>query len=145
VTDPLNVLMSVALFAQLDSPDLTTPATPIAWPFVEYIPVTGAAYLEVHSLLRAQPKHWNMNFDGSDILNGIFQVDAVVPDGKGEAPGMRLATLVAQRFVIGTEMVCGTGSDARKLQVNNVPKIAAAVKDAPWIRFPVSVPYQLIT
>lgn len=129
-----------ALCAQLKTPDLTDPATSIAWPLVTFVPTPNVAYVDVHAILRAAPRRNGIGFNSSVIRRGIFQIDAVVPDGAGEAPGLVLAGLIAARFPIGLVLTAG----GRRLQLLKEPTIAAAVSDAPWIRFPVSIPYQLI-
>jgi len=114
----------------------------IAYPFVAFTPVTGTAYIEARPILRADINSPALGFNQSDLFAGIFQVDAVIPDdGGGETPGIRLAALVAARFYEGTKLALSTG---RYLKINKIPSIAAAVKDAPWIRFPVSIPYLVI-
>lgn len=141
MSDPVDVLVQQALKAHLKTPDLTTPATPIAWPFLPYTPVGGVSYIEVHATMRAPIVHAALDFAGSDVTRGIFQVDAVVPDGAGEAAGSRLAALIAARFVLGTLLVAG----AYKLQVIKVPQTATPIKDASWVRYPVSVSYIIVT
>jgi hypothetical protein len=140
VTEPVDVLIQAALCAWLKSPDLTVPATPIAMPLVSFTPAPKTPYLDVQPVLRAAPEHFGISNENADILRGIFQVDAVVPDGHGEAPGVRLASLVKARFAQGTKLVAGT----QYLRLNKTPTIAAAVKDAPWVRFPVSIPFLLV-
>lgn len=141
MTEPLDVSIQSALLAQLTTPALTSPATPIAYPLVAYTPTIGTAYLDARAILRAAPNHPGADFSAYTIRRGIFQVDAVAPDGAGEAPGLRLAALVAARFAIGTKLVAGS----YRLLLDKEPTIAAAVKDAPWVRFPVSIPYLVIT
>jgi hypothetical protein len=147
VTEPINVAIADALFTHLTVPELSgMSAATRAKPFVPFTPTVGTAYLDIRPLLRAEPEHFGLGYDNSDFLRGIFQVDAVVPNNVGgEAPGVRLASLVAGRFPIGTPLsfVCTLGR--RKLTITNTPTIAAAVKDAPWVRFPVSIPYLVIT
>lgn len=137
----INVLILNACMSQLQTPDITTPATPFAWPLVSYIPSPGVSFFEVHPLLRAAPENPSIDFGGSNIFRGILQVDAVVPDGDGEGAGIALASLVADRFAVGTKLVAG----GYFVKFNKIPTIAAAVKDAPWVRFPVSIPYLVIT
>lgn len=141
MTDPIEVAIQAALCTWLQAPDLTSPATPIAMPFVPFSPVVGVSYIQVQPLLRAQPSQPWLSFAGPTINTGIFQVDAVIPDEKGEAPGYRLAGLVATRFARGTQWNAG----GFKLQVVAVPQTASALKDAAWVRFPVSIPYLIIT
>lgn len=137
MTDSIDVLIQAALCDRLKTPDM---GVPIAWPMVRFSPVPGVPFLEVHSVMRLAPQSPSLDFAGSSLFRGIFQVDAVVPDGAGEAPGLRIAGLVAARFAIGTTFVAGTNL----VKCNSLPTIAAAVKDAPWVRFPVSIPYLLI-
>lgn len=135
-TDILNALMT-----KLTVPALDSPATPIASPLVSYTPTANTSYLKAHPVLRAATEDVGVSFTGSRVVRrGIFQVDAVVPEDQGEAPGLRLAALVAARFSLGTSLVAGS----YKLQILQTPTIAAAVTDAPWVRFPVSIPYTLI-
>lgn len=132
--------IQAALCNWLNTPALSgTP--PIAWPLVPYPPVVGTAYLAAHPVLRAAPNALALNLAGSVLRRGIFQVDAVAPDGAGESPGLTLAGLVVVRFAIGTKLVAGS----YRLLLDKEPTIAAAVKDAPWVRFPVSIPYLVIT
>jgi hypothetical protein len=132
-------LVPVATVAQSD---ITSPATDVALPFVDppFAPTLKVAYLEIHPILRAAPQHFGISYGNPDIHTGIFQVDAVVPKGTGEAQGLRLADAVASRFPIGTRLAAGDDS----LEINNIPAIAPAIMDAPWVRFPVSIPYRVI-
>lgn len=130
-----------ALFTKLTTPALNSPATPIAWPMVIYTPVAGTPYFDVRPILRAAPEHLQLATSGPALHRGILQVDAVVPDTQGESPGLRLADLVAARFPIGTTLTAGS----RLLRILRTPSIAAAVKDAPWVRYPVSIPYLVIS
>lgn len=134
-TDILDALMT-----RLTTPNITSPATPIASPLVAFTPPATGGYVEARPILRAEPDRLGLSFASSKFNRGVFQVDAVVPDNKGEAPGLRLAALVAARFAIGTELVAG----GYRLQFLKEPTIATAVKDAPWVRFPVSIPYLLV-
>lgn len=139
MTEPLDVDISTALLTRFTTPALTSPATPIAKPFIPYTPTPGTAYLDARAIMRAAPEHPSIDFGGSDILRGIFQIDAVVPDTHGENPGLRLASLVAARFPLGLTLAAG----AQTIRFHTVPAIAAAIKDAPWVRFPVTIPYIL--
>lgn len=128
-----------ALMAHLTTPALTG-SPPIAYPLVAYSPTIGTAYLDARAPLRAVPEQYGHAFDSDVIHSGIFQVDAVMPDGKGEGPGLDLSALVAARFVAGTELDAG----GHLLRVMAPPAIAASIKDAPWVRFPISIPYRLV-
>lgn len=141
MSDPIDVLIAKALIARVTTPNVTSPATPIANPYVAYTPTVGLAYLDIRPVLRAAPENPSLPFDGSNIFRGVFQVDAVASDGGGESPGLRLASLVAARFAVGTKLVAGS----YYVKCNKIPTIAAAVKDAPWVRFPVSIPFVVIT
>lgn len=153
MTNPVEVDIQAALILRLCptaasvSPavsDITSPATPVALPLVAFTPPVISAtakYLDARAILRAEPNHPFLDFSAPTIRSGIFQVDAVVPDNIGEAPGLRLASLVAARFAIGTRLVAGS----YRLLLNKEPTIASAVKDAPWVRFPVSIPYVIVT
>lgn len=141
MSEPLDVAIQFALMTRLTSPALTSPATPIAFPLVTFTPTPGVAYLDARAILRAEPEHPGVAFDSDTIHRGIFQVDAVVPEGKGEAPGLRLASLVAARFAIGTTLPAG----AWQLKILRPPAIASALVDSPWVRFPVSIPYFVVT
>lgn len=132
--------IQAALITKLTTPALTG-SPPIAYPLIAYTPTSGTAYLHIHPVMRAEPRRPGVGFTGSVLRAGIFQVDAVVPDNQGEGPGLRLADLVAARFAIGTKLVAGS----YRLLLDNEPTIAAAVKDAPWVRFPVSIRYLVIT
>ncbi len=132
-----------ALCGHLTSPALSG-GPPIALPFVTYTPTPGTAYVDARPVLRAEPRVLGLAFDSSIERRGVFQVDAVVPNAAGETPGLRLAALIAARFAIGTKLVATVGSTRHLLRLNSEPTIAAAVTDAPWVRFPVSIPYLVI-
>lgn len=138
--EPINVAIASALWDWFVAGSIL-PAAQRAAPLVNFTPVVGTPYIEAHPILRAAPEHFNLDFDGSDILRGVYQLDAVVPDGQGEAPGLRLASLIVDRFPIGTTLV----ANARNLRVSDTPTIAAALRDAAWVRYPVSIPYILVT
>lgn len=129
------------LHMQLKTPDLTTPKTPIAFAFLPYTPVVGVPYFDVRAIMTADTYHPGLGFADSNLDRGIFQVDAVIPDGKGEAPGWRLAELVKARFALGTKLALGS----LYLRINSPPQTAAPLKDGAWLRFPVSVPYLVIS
>lgn len=138
----IDEIIQVALCTYLKNG--TYSGASIAYPFVAFTPVTSPtpqAYIEARPVLRADVNSPALAFNQSDLFAGIFQVDAVIPDGGGETPGIRLAALVVARFYEGTKIALSTG---RYLKINKIPSIAAAVKDAPWIRFPVSIPYLVI-
>jgi hypothetical protein len=143
VTEPVDILIQNAMFAKLASPNITTPPTAIAYPFVTFVPVVGTNYIDARPMLRAAPDNPSLANTGSNIYRGVFQVDAVTPDAKGEAPGIRLASLISARFPVGIKIPVVGGRFWVKC--NDIPTIAAAVKDAPWVRFPVSIPYIVIT
>lgn len=143
MTEPIDVAIQVALYARLTGATGTLGSTPRAAPFVDppYVPVTGTIYLDVQ-FLRAEPDHFGLSFDNADILSGIMQVDVVAPLGPGGLPALRLASLVKERFAIGTP---GLTANGKSIVIVNTPSIATAVRDGPWVRFPVSIPYRLIT
>jgi hypothetical protein len=134
-----HVAVQAALCVFLVNPPLAgSPA--IAMPLVTFVPTPGVSYLDARPVLRAEPEQFGLDYNNVAIHRGIFQVDAVIADGKGEAPGLRLAGLVADRFAIGTKFVVA----GLNLEITGKPAIAGAVKDAPWVRFPVSIPFRLI-
>lgn len=139
MTLTLDSDIQTALCAWLKSPTLSG-APAFAWPGVTYKPVAGMPYLDVKGMLRSQPENPFYRFGETSTYRGIFQVDAVVPDGSGTQPGTDLAALVIERFTEGSQLVAGR----YRLQVISPPWIATAVPDAPWIRFPVSIPYLVI-
>lgn len=141
MTDALDVLIQSALLGALTVPPLTSPATPIAYPMVGFTPTGGVAYIQVWPLLKSQTQHPAIGFVGSNLNRGIFQVDAVIPDGEGEAPGMRLAALVAARYALGTVLAAGP----YKLEIKLPVQSSAGVKDEDWVRYAISVPYLVIT
>lgn len=146
MAEPLDVDILNAFMARLTTPALTSPATPIGYPLVAFEPPkdangNGLRHLRVAPILRAEPFHPGIGFNGHTERRGILQIDAVVPDNTGEPNGLRLAALVAARFPIGTDLIAGT----HRLRLYKEPTIAAAVKDAPWVRYPVSIPYLVIT
>lgn len=138
MTEPLDVLILNALMDRLTNPSL---GVPIASPSVTYAPVAKQSYLDARNIMRAEPSSRAIAFNQSTFFRGIFQVDAVVSDGGGEAVGLRLAALVAARFPEGTDISTG----GIRIQLQKPPAIATAVKDAPWVRFPVSISYLVIT
>lgn len=148
MTEPVEVAIAQSMYAWLQSAPGTLGATPRAAPFVTppYTPVDGTIYLDVSSVLRAAPEHFGLDIANIDILNGIYQVTVVAPLGPGELPGLRVASLVRDRFdpknLTGANRLTANG---KWLDVTALPTIAAAVKDAPWVRFPVSIPYQLFS
>lgn len=136
MTAPLQDAIQDAFNAHLRTPDLTTPATPIGWPLVTFSPTPDAAYLKVHAIMWAEPERPWLDRSAPVTLRGIFQVDAVMPGNKGTKPGITLAGLVADRFR-DAPLIAG----GRRLTLFE-PYIAAAVTDAPWVRFPVSIRFR---
>lgn len=140
MSEPLHVQVLNALMTRLTTPALDAPPTPIASPLVAYSPTAGVPYFEAHRIMRADPEQPWIAAESDAVHRGIFQVDAVVPNDQGEAPGIRLASLVVDRFSFGTLI----DLDACRLKIVRTPGIAAAISDSPWARFPVSIPYLVI-
>jgi len=149
MTEPAEVIVLNALLGRLitsaagvvpGTSDVVSPAIQVASPLVNFIPVMSTTYLDAHPLLRAEPDAPGLAFNSSVFRRGIFQIDAVIPDNQGEAVGLRLAAAVRDRFARGTRLIAGT----YLVTLDKEPTIAAAVKDAPWVRFPVSIPFELI-
>lgn len=140
MSEPLDVGILNALMTQLTTPAISgSPA--IAYAEVSFVGGdANTAYLHAHSPMRAPPEHFGLDSANIAIHTGIFQVDAVAPDQKGEAAALRLAALVAARFVIGTKLPIET----RNLSIIANPAIGQLVKDAPWIRIPVSITYHIV-
>lgn len=138
MTDFVDADVQAALNAHLATPNL---GYPIAFQLVPFTPIDGVAFLQVWPLLKTNASHPGISYSDSVLQTGIFQVDAVMPDGQGEAPGLRVMALIADRFVIGTTLVVGT----RRLQINAVPQTGTAIKDGAWVRFPVTIAYTIIT
>lgn len=135
----IEVAIQDALFGRLKTANLIDQ---IAWPDVEYVPTNGVTYLEVHKIMRAAPQDLSINFGGSTVLRGIFQVDVVYPDNAGPTPGLTLAEQLRALFDKGTQMTAG----GRRLQIVKRPAIANDTEaDAPWVRLPVSIAYELVT
>jgi len=139
VSDPIDVAIQAACLAYLKAANIAPGQ--VAYPYVAFSPTVGTPYLDARPVLRAAPNSPALAFTGSVLRAGIFQVDAVAPDGGGEGPGLRLAAQVAALFPQGLVLAAG----GFRLQFNHVPTIAAALKDAAWVRFPVSIPYLLIS
>lgn len=125
--------------------NITNPKTPVAMPFQAYTPTAGKAYLDIHALMYAEPDHPSLRASASTFNRGIFQVDAVTPDGSGDYDGVTLQELIAARYPNGTELIVGEGLARFKLQLVKEPAIASAVKDGSWVRFPVSISFLVIT
>lgn len=146
MAEPLDVLILNALMTRLTDPAIMSPVTPfaalpVASPSGNYAPTAGKSYLDVRNILRAEPDHPGLSFTSSTIFRGIFQVDVVGPTGAGEAAPLRIAALIAARFPIGTVLP----ASPYRIQFTKPPVIAAAVLDAPWVRFPVSISFLVIT
>lgn len=138
--EPIDVAVYYALTDNLKTPDIVT-SIRIAYPDVAFAPNDGETYLDARSPLRAAPERLGVGYASSIRRRGIFQVDVVLPDGKGTAVGLRVAALVAARFPIGTKLAAGRC----RVSLDSEPTIAAAVKDAPWVRYPVSIPFEVIS
>lgn len=134
----LDANVQAALNAQLSIPDI---GFPIAFALVPFSPQDGIAFIQVWPIMKAKALHPGIGFQDSVLNLGIFQADAVMPDGQGEAPGLRLAATIADRFALGTVLLAGS----RRLQINAVPQTSVAIKEGAWIRFPVSIAYTVVT
>lgn len=140
MTEPVDVAIQAALLGHLTTPALSGSPS-IAYPFVVFSPIPGTAYLDARPILRAEPDFPSYEL-GSVVRRGVFQVDAVAPEQKGEAEGLRLAALVIERFPVGLVL---TINNLYRLRVERPPWVASAIKDAVWIRYPVSVRYLIVT
>jgi hypothetical protein len=140
VSNPIDVAIQATLLTALRAFGAANSVL-VSYPYIPFTPTVGVPYIDARPMLRAAPQSPGIGFAGSTLFRGIFQIDAVAPDGAGEAPGLRLAEQIRAAFPSGTVLTANGCS----LRLNKVPTIAAAVKDAPWVRFPVSIPYLLIS
>lgn len=138
MTEFVDANVQNALMTQLTTPTL---GYPISYPFIPYIPIEDMAYLEAQPIMKADTQHPGLGYSDSNLGKGIFQVDAVIPDGKGEPTGLRMQAQIAERFAIGTVLIAGN----RQVKVNSPPQTAEGIKDGAWVRFPVSVTFEVIT
>lgn len=138
MTEFVDANIQAALNTQLSTPDL---GYPIAFALVPFSPADNVAFLQVWPIMKAKTDHPGLGYADSNLGRGIFQVDAVIPDGQGEPPGLRIAAKIAERFAIGTTLVAGS----RNLKINSVPQTAAAIKEGAWVRFPVTITFTIVT
>jgi hypothetical protein len=137
----LDVQILNALMTRLTAPALSG-NPPVASPLVAFSPTSGVAYLDAKPIMRADPQRPWIAFDSGTVYRGIFQVDAVVPNNKGEVAGLSLAALVVERFDVGTILDLADGT---RLKINGKPGVATVIPDGAWARYPVSVPYFLVS
>lgn len=125
-----------ALLTRLSTLVVTPTALPVAWPDVPYAPTVGQAHLRA-SILRADPSQVTLGTGGYTRSRGVLQVDVCMPEGSGEVKGSAVADQVIAHFK-QTTLVSGLTT----VRVIRRPHIAAVLKDSPWYRFIVRVPYQ---
>ena len=143
MTEYIDANIQNAMMTQLTSPPLTdsnSNAYPMAFPFLPYDPIEDTPYMEAWPIMKAKTQHPTLGYYDSDLQRGIFQVDAVVPDGRGEPIGLRMQAQIVERFAMGTVLLAGQ----RNLYLNAPPQVTQGMKDGAWIRFPVSITFTLI-
>lgn len=134
----IDIAVQNALMTQISNAGLSVP---ISSPLVPFTPVVGVSYVDVHPVMRSQPQSIGIDLGGDVLRRGIFQVDAVVPDGQGEQPGLTLASAIAAAFEIGTRLA----AESYVLKINSKPYIKGPIKDSAYVRYPVTIPYTLVT
>jgi len=127
-------MSAVAIRAALETAlNAMTPALPIAWENVPYVPTTGAAYQRA-TLLFAQPDNATM---GDDFYReqGFFQIDLCYPRDTGPLAANSRATLIRTAFARGSSFT----KSGIVTTVSNTPEIRPAFIDGDFYIVPIRV------
>lgn len=93
--------ISAALDSRLSS---FSGGDPIAWPNVEYTPVSGTLFLRPTNL-PISSEQIGLGDEGLDSHSGIYQIDVVAMAGEGRGAAEAKADAVANHFSRGTDLL----------------------------------------
>jgi len=125
--------ISAALDGHLNT---MTSAPPVAWANIDYTPTVGTLYVRP-SLLPADTIQATLGDSGTDMNQGIYQIDVFAPANKGKNEAMVMADLIANRFKRGTDLAY----NGRNIRVKSVSQAVATVNPDGYFQVPVKIIY----
>lgn len=112
------------------------PALRIAWPEVAFEPEADEPYLEANFFPNIVARQFVAN--GEEYAHeGLYQVTVVSPRNVGEIAAHEAAGLVVAHFDDATALV--SADPALTVRVTSKPSIAAPIRDAAYLRVPVTI------
>ena len=108
----------------------------VAWPNVKFTPIVGTAYYRTSFIYPAGER---LTHDNAGRFRGIFQVDAVVPAGKGNATVLSMARTVAAYF--DNQKLTGSGVS---VEIIKTPALGPGLQEVDWYFIPVSIYYSVL-
>jgi hypothetical protein len=146
VATGIETRITEALHAHLADLVLTPPL-PIAWPNIAFDPIIrteGPDGVPLGWYLRANevvlPTEAIALRDGSNRYRGLFQVDVVFPIDIGLTVPREVASAICAHFKRGTKRY----RESVRVEIVRPPYASTALKDAPGMMIPVTIPYQCI-
>lgn len=107
---------------------------PIHWKDTPYTPKSGTPYLE-EFLLPAETATPTMG-DSLVRAEGIYQINCVYPNGKGDGDASRMADKIVKAFKRGTTLTAGG------IAITTTKSWASPEEsDSAWIRIAISIRY----
>jgi len=106
---------------------------PIQSPNVSFAPTKGTLYLR-SSLLPAQTTSGSIGTNGSDLYQGIYQVDVFAPRGEGSKEAVDMADSIIQLFVKGLVLT----TDSFRVRIEN-GWIEATTQTPDWYQIPITI------
>ncbi|MFH1554925.1 MAG: DUF4128 domain-containing protein [Pseudomonadota bacterium] len=114
-----------------------TPALPVAYPNVDFIPPASGDWLEVAYLPNTNVDLYLAN-DDETLHRGLMQITLVSARGRGGSAPLDLAGKIASHFAKGTTLY----GSSFKVRVPDKPSVSAPLQDPPYLRTPVTVRWQ---
>ena len=114
----------------------------VVWPNAgaSYTPSPGIPFLAVHNLFLPTHQATLGEGGGENLVSGIYQIDAHVPEGAGWSGLMQKADQVIDYFKRGTSLTYG-GVTVRITKAT--PEIS--IREGGWFRLPVSIYWEAFT
>lgn len=113
-----------------------TSLPPVAWENREYTPTNGTLYLRP-TMLFGDTVQGTLGTSGTDINEGIYQIDVFAKSGDGKGAGIVMADLVATRFKRGTSLTY----NSRTVTVISARRKPGNI-DGNWYQIPVEIVYR---
>ena len=120
-----------------------SPALPVAYPNVKFTPPASGFWLQADFIPNTNRDLYLSHADPVEH-RGLLQITVVGPLDVGLTGAMEIALQVSAHFQGFKDFNSDLYGSSVKVSVTGKPSIGGAIKDPPYLRVPVTVPWQSI-
>jgi len=112
----------------------------VAWENYDFEPSGGTLWIRP-KLLPGETVQSSLGTDGTDLSNGVYQIDIFSKAGMGKNEAVMMADTIADRFKRGTELIY----NSRVITIRNVSRLAGTVNAEGWFQVTIEIIYRTFT